>query len=475
MLLVKNYFEPQDEGEDYFYHIDADQNKKYETLESIYNRIYSNKTTQEAKDISLYIRDKNQYADKSLTYGEVTFRSMAYIFEYCKSRFDINEEGNFVDLGSGIGCAVISAVLCSCFKKYIGVEFISALNDKANINKNKFMDIFLDINKEFNNYLPDYIFDDKLKNEIVFEKKVETKDEEVIEEEEREEEEEEEEKIDEEENLKNYMMSGSGSNNAQNVLDIIYGKKSENEEEGYLSYAKKCEIRNKKFLEEYDRKQKLLEKKNAKNEKDEPKENHNAGRRKSIHELIHGDGGFLQKLETPAPEAISEKSENSSKKSGKKSNNGDANKSKNEKNIEKVSVSSKSKSETTTSRVITPYIEFSCGNFMNLDLTESSFIFINSTCFSSELLLQISKKLRKEAPNGCIVITFTKKLPFINANEWEVKKGFKRLMSWGLATVFVHRRIKSMNTTHTSGSYSCHSNKNSLYSSKTSKSSSSNS
>jgi len=40
MLLVKNYFEPQDEGEDYFYHIDADQNRKYEILESIYNRIY---------------------------------------------------------------------------------------------------------------------------------------------------------------------------------------------------------------------------------------------------------------------------------------------------------------------------------------------------------------------------------------------------------------------------------------------------
>ena len=76
---------------------------------------------------------------------------MAYIFEYCKSRFDINEEGSFVDLGSGVGCAVIAAVLCSSFKKYIGVEFISALNDKANINKNKFMDMFLDINKEYSN------------------------------------------------------------------------------------------------------------------------------------------------------------------------------------------------------------------------------------------------------------------------------------------------------------------------------------
>ena len=134
MLLVKNYFEPRTEEEDYFYRVDADQNKKYETLESIYNKIYSSKSTQEAKDLSLYIRDKNQYVDKSLTYGEVTFRSMAYIFEYCKSRFDINEEGSFVDLGSGIGSAVISAVLCSCFKKYIGVEFIQALNDKANNN-----------------------------------------------------------------------------------------------------------------------------------------------------------------------------------------------------------------------------------------------------------------------------------------------------------------------------------------------------
>ncbi len=105
MLSVKKFFDPLD-GEDNFYRVDSELNKKYEILESIYNKLYSNKTTQEAKDISLYIRDKNQYVDKSLTYGEVTFRSLAYIFEYCKSRFDMHEEGNFVDLGSGIGCAV---------------------------------------------------------------------------------------------------------------------------------------------------------------------------------------------------------------------------------------------------------------------------------------------------------------------------------------------------------------------------------
>ena len=109
-----------------------------------------------------------------------------------------------------------------------------------------------------------------------------------------------------------------------------------------------------------------------------------------------------------------------------------------------------------------------------MDLTEASFIFCNSTCFSSELLLLISKKVTKEAPKGCIVITFTKKLPFLNNDEWDIKRGFKRLMSWGLATIFVHRRIKNMNaTTHSSGSNKKDSKKDSIYSTKTSKSSSS--
>ena len=54
-MLGKNYFEPLDEGEDYFYQIDSDQNVKYETLESIYNQLFSKDTLQEAKDLSLYV------------------------------------------------------------------------------------------------------------------------------------------------------------------------------------------------------------------------------------------------------------------------------------------------------------------------------------------------------------------------------------------------------------------------------------
>ena len=145
-------------------------------------------------------------------------------------------------------------------------------------------------------------------------------------------------------------------------------------------------------------------------------------------------------------------------------------KEKNEKKDKKSS--DEEERETEKERIITPYLEFLCGNFMNFDLTKASFIFINSTCFSSELLLSISKKLNKEVPNGCIVITFTKKLPFLNKNDWDIKKGFKRLMSWGLATIFVHRKTKfnqtsgktSTNKTgskRTSSSYTSNSNSSS--------------
>ena len=102
---------------------------------------------------------------------------------------------------------------------------------------------------------------------------------------------------------------------------------------------------------------------------------------------------------------------------------------------------------------------------MNTDLTKASFIFCNSTCFSSELLLSIAKKVNKEVPNGCIVITFTKKLPFLSKEDWDIKKGFKRLMSWGLATIFVHRKIKISQPTGKSSSEKSGSKSSSSYSS----------
>ena len=437
-MLGKNYFDPIDEGEDYFYHIDSDQNVKYETLESIYNQFFTKETSQEAKDLSLYVRNKNKYIDKSLTYGEVTFRSMAYIFEYCKSRFDIDENGYFYDLGSGIGCGVLSALLCFNFKKYIGIEFLNVLNNKANINKKNFMEKFPEIHKKYDKFLPEYIFDGELKNEIIIETKKEKKKKigKKVEE------------IDEkeaiklpEEKLEQYMLKSDNANDRLNVLDIIYGKQEGENEEGYMSYAKKCKIRNEKFFEEYEKKQKLLEQEKEKDrDLEEQKIIKSPGytRRGSVHNLLHGPGSVFKQLESKE----FEQDENNKNKNilvlkpVEEIINEEKKEEKEEKQKSEESDSIKKE------RIISPYIEFICGNFMNIDLTNASFIFCNSTCFSSELLLSIARKLTKEVPNGCIVITFTKKLPFLNKNDWDIKKGFKRLMSWGLATIFVHRKIK---------------------------------
>ena len=459
MILAKNYFEPINEGEDYFYHVDSDQNIKYETLESIYNQFFTKQSCQEAKDISLYVRNKNKYIDKSLTYGEVTFRSMAYIFEYCKSRYDINEEGNFFDLGSGIGCGVLAAVLCFNFKKYIGIEFIQALNKKAEKNKNIFMEKFQEIHKQYNDYLPEYIFDENLKNEIVIEIKKEEK-----KKKEKKNQEKEEDKMDHQEKLKNYMIESQNPDHNLKVLEMIYGQNFEQDnEEGYMSYAKKLQKRNEEFFEEYERKLKITEK-----EKEEQKKKLEAQpgyiRRGSVHSLLHGKNSIFEKLGTENKKETEKEKEKERKKRlttlhKKKEGTEDKDSDEGETSSEK----------TIKQRIITPSIEFICGNFMNIDLTKASFIFCNSTCFSSELLLNIAKKVSKEAPTGCIVITFTKKLPFLDKNEWEIKQGFKRLMSWGLATVFVHRKNKSTKAKNSENSGTSDDSKSdSTYTSKTS-------
>lgn len=76
----------------------------------------------------------------------------------------------------------------------------------------------------------------------------------------------------------------------------------------------------------------------------------------------------------------------------------------------------------------------------NVNGKKPSFIFANSTCFSPELMQSLSKKA-EELPQGTIFVTFTKRLPHLSEN-WEVKEGFRRLMSWGIATIYVHRKIK---------------------------------
>ena len=84
-------------------------------------------------------------------------------------------------------------------------------------------------------------------------------------------------------------------------------------------------------------------------------------------------------------------------------------------------------------------IEFVKGDFFKHNWNDASVIFANSTCFSIQMIDQIADKANKECKSGTIIITFTKKLNKLNS-DWILKDGFRRLMTWGIATIYVHRR-----------------------------------
>lgn len=84
-----------------------------------------------------------------------------------------------------------------------------------------------------------------------------------------------------------------------------------------------------------------------------------------------------------------------------------------------------------------PHIKFINADFIKEKWIDPSVIFANSTCFTTELMFELGQKADKECPSGCIFITFTKKLHGLGTN-WDIKTGFRRLMSWGIATVYIH-------------------------------------
>lgn len=79
------------------------------------------------------------------------------------------------------------------------------------------------------------------------------------------------------------------------------------------------------------------------------------------------------------------------------------------------------------------------GDFLSYDWSDASFVFANSTCFTAELMQALAKKAEDLKP-GTFFVTFTKKLPGLSSN-WDLRAGFRRLMSWGIATIYIHRKI----------------------------------
>jgi predicted esterase/SAM-dependent methyltransferase len=76
------------------------------------------------------------------------------------------------------------------------------------------------------------------------------------------------------------------------------------------------------------------------------------------------------------------------------------------------------------------------GSILEEDWSDGDFIFANSTCFSLDLIDSISKLGEKLRP-GSIFVTFTKGL---TSKAFELLEQVRLKMSWGPATVYIHKR-----------------------------------
>jgi SAM-dependent methyltransferase len=77
------------------------------------------------------------------------------------------------------------------------------------------------------------------------------------------------------------------------------------------------------------------------------------------------------------------------------------------------------------------------GSFLEYDWSDGDVVFANSTCFDDTLMEDMSKRAENLRP-GAIFITFTKGL---TSSKFEVLERKRYRMSWGPATVYIHRRL----------------------------------
>eukprot|EP01038_Epipyxis_sp_PR26KG_P014928 gene14928-20080_t len=82
------------------------------------------------------------------------------------------------------------------------------------------------------------------------------------------------------------------------------------------------------------------------------------------------------------------------------------------------------------------------GSFLDFDWSDGDVVFANSTCFDDELMLSLSKMAEKLQP-GAIVVTFTKGM---TTTKFELLERKRYKMSWGPATVFIHRKLRNDGT-----------------------------
>lgn len=82
-----------------------------------------------------------------------------------------------------------------------------------------------------------------------------------------------------------------------------------------------------------------------------------------------------------------------------------------------------------------PDLEYLLGSFFDVDWSDSSLILANSTCFSQDMMQRIA---RRPVPLDTFAITLSRS---IGGGNWDLLDSFRRPMSWGEATIYLHKRV----------------------------------
>ena len=86
-----------------------------------------------------------------------------------------------------------------------------------------------------------------------------------------------------------------------------------------------------------------------------------------------------------------------------------------------------------------PIVNYIEGSFFDHEWSNASVVFSNSTCFDKYMMDEIFVKA-ESLPKGTIFVNTSQKMPKNLSINWQVITPFQRVMSWGLARVFIYRR-----------------------------------
>lgn len=109
-------------------------------LEDAWHKCFQDLPTAKARQLAHKARDRHESSQHDLTYGEVTFGTLAQILCEDLKNSGIESTGIFYDLGSGTGRGVIGAALIGSFDRVCGVEMISELHEAALGVKEEFVE-----------------------------------------------------------------------------------------------------------------------------------------------------------------------------------------------------------------------------------------------------------------------------------------------------------------------------------------------